>query len=92
MATLLEHPIFDIQNNIEANPTRNSVEIIDVDAHDDPAASSSLLSQPPRRLRPISFHHPDIISLVDDSDDEIEILSDPIPGRHSSCCILILTQ
>ena len=90
MATVLEHPIFshgEIQNNIEGNPRRNPVEIIDVDAHDEHPASSSLLSQPPPRPRPAlrprhSFHPDAIISLVDDSDDEIEILSDPIPSRH----------
>lgn len=91
MATIVEHPLFalgEIRNNMEANPRRNSVEIIDVDAHDEPPASSSLLSQVPPRprpsLRPRNSFHPDaIISLVDDSDDEVQILSNPIPGRHS---------
>jgi len=90
MATIVEHPLFalgEIRNNMEPNPRRNSVEIIDVDAHDEPPPSSSLLSQVPPRprpsLRPRHSFHPDIISLVDDSDDEVQILSDPIPGRHS---------
>jgi hypothetical protein len=96
MATIVEHPMFslgEIQNNLEGNPRRNSVEIIDVDAHDEPPASGSSMSQGPPRPRPAlrprhSFHPNSIISLVDDSDDEVQILSDPIQGRHR--CIVVL--
>jgi hypothetical protein len=87
MGTVVDHPMFalgEIQGNMQPNSRRNSVEIIDVDAHDEASTSSS--SQGPPRPRPVlrpthSFHSDSIISLVDDSDDEVEILSDPIQGR-----------
>lgn len=86
MGTVVEHPIFALGDNMEGHSRRNSLEIIDVDAHDEPPAStSSSFSQGPHQPRPILRHsqsfHPDaIISLVDDSDDEVQILSDSFQG------------
>ena len=87
MGTVVEHPLSalgEIQNNLDVNSTRNSVEIIDVDAHDEPPSSplSQTSSRPRPALRPRHSFHPDsVISLVDDSDDEVQILSDPIQGK-----------
>jgi hypothetical protein len=83
MGTVVERPVWlsDRPSNLEDGI---SFEIIDVDANEGPAPSTPMLAQPPSRLQNGWFQgQPETISLLDDSDDEIEILSVPTRGQFS---------
>ena len=93
MGTVVEQfilPLGDLQNDMDANSRTSSVEVIDVDANE--PASSLPIGGP--RIRPAFRQRqpfeiqsePETISLIDDSDDEIVILPDPIRGR---CTFLV---
>lgn len=84
MCTVVERPVWlsDLPNNMEGTSDRISFEIIDVDANEGLAPSASGSVQAPRP-QPDLFTirgQPETISLLDDSDDDIEILSAPTQG------------
>ncbi len=91
MGTVVEPfilPLGDLQNDVDANSRTSSVEVIDVDANESVAPSSSVPMGGPRirpafrQRQPFGVQRePEAISLTDDSDDEIQILSDMIRGR-----------
>jgi hypothetical protein len=90
MGTVVERPVWlsDRPRNLEDGI---SFEIIDVDANEGPAPSTPMLAQAPSRLQTDRFRgQPETISLLDDSDDEIEILSVPTRGRFSTFLMSVI--